>query len=122
VGILNTNATTMIAASPGYEVISLDAAGDAVRPPVIAWAPVITYAFDRGGILPVALGVVFNADEHVSACPMGACSPVAFAGAKRTKCTSWPDIGPCCAIWTISHCKTSYLAAPFFGARRGICA
>jgi len=49
-------------------------------PPVIAWAPVIAYAFDRGGILPVALGVVFNADEHVSACPMGACSPVAFGG------------------------------------------
>jgi hypothetical protein len=33
VGILNTTATTMIAASPAYEAISLDAAGDAVRPP-----------------------------------------------------------------------------------------
>jgi len=51
--MLNTSTTTMIAASPGYEVVTVEMAGELQRCPVVAGGLVSTYAFDGGCILPV---------------------------------------------------------------------
>ena len=67
-----TNATTMIPAAAGYEVISVEAAGELARWPVIGWAIVSAYGYGDGGcILPIALGIVFNADAHAVSLPDG---------------------------------------------------
>jgi len=42
------------------------------RWPVIAWSLVPAYGYgDETGIIPVALGIVFNADVHAVSLPMG---------------------------------------------------
>lgn len=66
-GMLSSTAT-MIAASPGFEVISIEATGDVARWPVIAWG--VSYGY-VDGILPIALGIVFNGDQHAVAMPDG---------------------------------------------------
>jgi len=42
--MLNTNATTMIAAAASYEVVTVEMAGELQRWPVVAWGLVSTYA------------------------------------------------------------------------------
>src|SRR5262245_54422382 len=66
-GMLNTHAT-MIPASPGFEVVSIEAAGEIARWPVIAWG--LNYGYGDG-ILPIVIGVHFNADVHALAMPDG---------------------------------------------------
>jgi hypothetical protein len=71
-GMLNTHANTTIPARAGYEVVSAQAAGEVARWPVIAWAIVLAYGYgDGGGIIPVALGIVFDGDVHAVVMPDG---------------------------------------------------
>src|SRR5262245_58561175 len=71
-GMLNTSPTTMIPAAPGFEVISVEAAGELSRWPVVGWRIIPDYGYgDSGGILPIALGIVFNADLHAVSLPDG---------------------------------------------------
>ena len=76
-GILNANATTMIAATAGYDVVSLDATGEIERWPIIGWGIVPHYGYgDPGCILPITVGMLFNADAHAVSLPMAARSPI----------------------------------------------
>jgi hypothetical protein len=71
-GMINTNATAMIPAVTGYEVVSIEAAGEVARWPIIGWGIVPHYGYgDSGCILPVTLGIVFNAEAHVIVTPDG---------------------------------------------------
>ena len=70
--MLNTAATTMTPAADGHEVIVLETAGELSRWPVIGWGIVPHYGLGaRGSILPIALGIVFNGDDHTIAMPDG---------------------------------------------------
>jgi hypothetical protein len=70
--MLNTSATTMIPAAAGYEVISIEVAGELARWPIIGSAVVPAYGYGLGGsIIPVVLGAAFDPDLHAIAMPDG---------------------------------------------------
>src|SRR5262245_43267455 len=92
---------TVIPAAAGFEVVSVEAAGELSRWPVVGWRIIPDYGYgDSGGILPIALGIVFNADVLRSACPTGACSqqqvahPVGTRTPRRGRAPSTRSLPP----------------------------
>jgi hypothetical protein len=71
-GMLNVNPTTVLAATAGFEVVSIEAAGELQRCPLLGWAVIPSYGYGLGGsIVPVALGIIFNAEVHGIRLPDG---------------------------------------------------
>jgi hypothetical protein len=64
------HATTIIPASPGYRLLSLDTLGELIARPVVAWSIV---AGGYGGVMPIALGfAAFRNDGAAIQAPDGA--------------------------------------------------
>jgi hypothetical protein len=50
-GMIKTNATAMIPAVTGYEVVSIEAAGEVARWPIIGWGIVPHYGYGDSGCI-----------------------------------------------------------------------